>query len=764
MRTVSAGAWRDGASLSGDQADLDLRLVRRGDERLMRIAWEPRRLGSLIRTIEVWDDEGPAARLDIRGTARAPLIEVVPEIVDLGTLATGRASWIPLWVWSETGRPVAFGGLPVCGEESLCIRGADGRMRPDQSAGARGGLPQALSVRAAPMNGGVVEGTILLSACDEPACTVEVPVRGRAIDGEPACTPSVLSFGAVAEGAIVDRRLTCAGVDLQRARWDLEEIALVDSSSASVLLRFHGAGAPGVARGTLEVADVSVPLLAQVVDAPPCDLDVGPDPLVFGPGSVGAEVEGYVRFVQRGERTCLLGEASATPEAAFSLPPPGVPAHWLEPGAVDELPVRFHPPRPGQYSGALATNAPEHLEVRLEGFGVEGEARVRPRAIDFGVISSCVGRSASLLVENVGAGAVVLGEATFSGRDPDAFALPEALPVRIGGGEAMVFSPRVAPSASGTVSADLILSLETASSQARIPVSLRAVVAESLEVVDEFQQLEPPKLDLLLVVDPDLGSAEPRVRSNLEALADFIEHQGTWTRVAMTTPEVGAPLLGPRGSEIVTATAASDLAAELSSRVSVSTATTPSEGLAAALTVLTTTVGAAGRFLRPDAYLSVVVTSPREDQSAGEPDAYVNDLLAIKGFRNTNRFSFSAVVGEAPNGCTIGEVLAEPGARYIEVASRTGGVFESFCSADWARSLMNFSTTTFGFKTRFFLTNVPVPDTIEVEVEGEEVPSVGQSGTIYWAYDVATNSVNFSPLRVPPPGAHLTVRYLVECP
>lgn len=761
-RTVVAGVWRDGSTLLGVPPALDVQLLRRRDERLVSLVWSPRRLGPLDATLEIRDSGTDTTFLEIEGSARPPSIDVVPEIVDLGVVIAGDPSWAPLWVWSETGRPVAFGGVPVCGNAALCIRSADGRLEPGDAAGGQRGLPQALSVRAEPTRAGLLGGTVVLRGCDEPECAVEVSVRGRAIDDGAACTPSVVSFGALASDSLAERRVTCTGVDLGQASWDLDGLEIVDSSTDSAVLRFHAPRAPGVVHGHLEVGDVSVPLLAQVVDAASCVLDYGPTPLVFGAVPVGTEGEQRLSFLQRAELPCLLGEAVVTPGSPFSLPPPGVPAHWIEPGVVDRLPVRFHPVRSGPQAGTLTTYGPDRIDVRLEGIAVDGAAEVRPRTVDFGVVSSCAGRTRQLLVENVGDGPLRLEGTTITGRDPTAFALTGQVPDSIGPGQVRILSPRIAAAASGTVSADLALSFETPA-PVEIRVGLSAVVTDDLQEVDEFNQLESPSVDILLVVDPDLGNAAPIVRQNLAAFGSFVEAQEIWARVAMITTEIGSPLLGPTGHEILTSTDASDLGEELSNRIAVSGAATPSEGLGAALQALTSTGGAAARILRPNAFLSVVVISPREDQSAGAPGDFVSGFFGIKGFRNTNRFSFNAVVGVPPDGCTVGGVTAEPAQRYVDVASRTGGIVEPFCTVDFSTALENLGVAVFGFKTRFFLTKRPIPETIEVEVEGEAVPSLDADGVVLWTYDTATNSVSFSPFGVPPPGAHFVVRYLVRC-
>jgi len=141
----------------------------------------------------------------------------------------------------------------------------------------------------------------------------------------------------------------------------------------------------------------------------------------------------------------------------------------------------------------------------------------------------------------------------------------------------------------------------------------------------------------------------------------------------------------------------------------------------------------------------------------------VNFFKAIKGFRNTNLFSASAIVGDAGQGCNGPGGNAGGGDRYISVAQQTGGIFESICTSSWSNALQNLGLNVFGYKSRFFLSNTPVAGSIEVLVDGVRVEQQAMSGQVRWGYDGATNAVNFAPLAIPEPGSEIIVRYVAEC-
>ena len=164
-------------------------------------------------------------------------------------------------------------------------------------------------------------------------------------------------------------------------------------------------------------------------------------------------------------------------------------------------------------------------------------------------------------------------------------------------------------------------------------------------------------------------------------------------------------------------------------------------------------------FLRPDAYLALIFVSDEEDQSPQTVDFYVNYFRAIKGFRNANLFSASSIAIPANRGGCSGI----PGLRYIDVSDRTGGIFETICTQDWAQALQNLGLSVFGYKSRFFLSNTPVTGTVEVWVDGVQIDPRAMSGQVRWTYEPAGNSVNFAPLAIPEPGSEIVIRYLAEC-
>jgi len=159
-------------------------------------------------------------------------------------------------------------------------------------------------------------------------------------------------------------------------------------------------------------------------------------------------------------------------------------------------------------------------------------------------------------------------------------------------------------------------------------------------------------------------------------------------------------------------------------------------------------------FLRPDAYLSIIIVSDESDQSDRDLDFYTNFFQSLKGARGQNLVSISGIINTADQRCGAGDL----GTRYEEMAKRTGGISEAICTENWSASLQKLGLQAFGFKSRFILGTEPIPDTIRVYIDGQEI----EKGPL-WIYTPEANSIDFHPLAVPPAGKTVRVTYSINC-
>ena len=172
-------------------------------------------------------------------------------------------------------------------------------------------------------------------------------------------------------------------------------------------------------------------------------------------------------------------------------------------------------------------------------------------------------------------------------------------------------------------------------------------------------------------------------------------------------------------------------------------------------------------FYRDEAYLMVVAISD-EDDSSGVVGAYdysnIPDIPAIvepvafadwmKGLKkNEEMVSFSSIVGPE-SGCST---AIEPGTEYLEVTRLVGGIEWSICDPNWDQVLEELGMQAAGLKREFFLTEVPVAETIAVRVVNDEDELLLEEG-VDWEYFRSRNSIQFYTF-VPDPLTEIFISY-----
>ncbi len=309
---------------------------------------------------------------------------------------------------------------------------------------------------------------------------------------------------------------------------------------------------------------------------------------------------------------------------------------------------------------------------------------------------------------------------------------------------------------------------------------------------DTFLQDLRPKADLLLVVD-DSGSMQDKQTSLANNFASFIQYAVAANvdyQIGVTTTTVAAQdcvpgfgcinnnsvapagkLRNESGLYILKPTTP-NLSQRFAQFVNVGTNGSGSEqGLDTAVMALTPPLIAnenAG-FLRADANLAVVVVSDAGDQSPQAVSYYQNRLINVKGFNRLSYFTFNNIgpyLPSEPMGCTYdggGDVV-----RYRTIVDYTSGVRDEICTSNWAATLQGLGRTAFGYRTQFFLGNVP--DTsggkvITVTIDGNPVTVASSCPAVVTApcYDSASNSIKFTSTTTPGPGQTMGVTYSVAC-
>lgn len=151
--------------------------------------------------------------------------------------------------------------------------------------------------------------------------------------------------------------------------------------------------------------------------------------------------------------------------------------------------------------------------------------------------------------------------------------------------------------------------------------------------------------------------------------------------------------------------------------------------------------------------LNLVGINSDQEQSAGSETVYVTSYRTYKA--DPTSIVVHGIGGDDPSGCPG----AEPFTPFANAAASTGGVFLSFCEADWtshmellAQAFLNDS------QIAFSLTSPAGEGCVAVHVDGVEQ-------TEGWSFVAASNAIYFDAAAAPSDGAVVRVDYVLlpEC-
>lgn len=186
-----------------------------------------------------------------------------------------------------------------------------------------------------------------------------------------------------------------------------------------------------------------------------------------------------------------------------------------------------------------------------------------------------------------------------------------------------------------------------------------------------------------------------------------------------------------------------------------------------------------GTFPRADAFLSVIVISDEEDFSqttAGSNESYTNpNLIPVNHYvdfldglkfatpdNRSSRYNVNniSIIDQA---CLtkIGGNAQKIGKRYIELTQLTNGISGSLCE-DFGPILAEISHKIVELVTQFYLDRIPQDSTLQIFVNGVNVPRLSSGDPQPWngfLYHPETNSVTFHGTSVPPQGAQISVKF-----
>lgn len=163
-------------------------------------------------------------------------------------------------------------------------------------------------------------------------------------------------------------------------------------------------------------------------------------------------------------------------------------------------------------------------------------------------------------------------------------------------------------------------------------------------------------------------------------------------------------------------------------------------------------------FLRPDSLLVVIFLSDEDDSSSGKASDYIKFLNAMKPPLPSGERSWVAhFIGRLPGVDSCSEFFSDsPGNRYIELAKDSGGAIEDICSANLKNAVESLGDRLVHFVTDFYLEKKPKLGTIQVFINGKEIPEDLENG---WNYVEELNSIRFNGTAIPRTDAKIYVDY-----
>lgn len=730
-----ANAW--------DHADAPAEISARATADGVTLVWRPRVPGPLTAEVRLLDPDGALLfTLPVTGQARAPRLTVWPD--PLPDLAGA-----PLWVWPET--PVAItleAPWASCAPDCVALDAPD----------ADGGLPAQLSRGEGP----APAERLTLRACPHPACEVQVRLQQEAS----GCTPAVLSLPAAVVQEVAEGLITCPGVPSSAD----PALEVVPGADGVHMVRWRPTTAGPLRAGLDLPGGGRAPVVGYALEAPSCQVAVTPEALVFGLAPVGGSRTRQVNLRNDGAEPCLVAGASAGPAPAYQAAP-ALP-RWLPAGATQELAITFSPqglgPHDGQAILRAAGLAPDRARIALVGEGVEADLYLLTDAVDLGRLAPCGQPTRMPIVANRGdAPGLILG-ARFEGPGSAAFRTQNPVPMLVPAGGLLGIPLRVTPGSRGRLEATLWLELEGAG---EVAVALDGEVLPRPVVVDEYLVPSLPKVDLLVVVDdgPGLALRQAALRDAMAELAALVvdtDLHVAFMAASLEDPARAARLLPPGGDSVLRGGDLPRLVDDMRRNFDLVWAGPEprlDQGLAAVLRVLTGTTADAARFLRPDAFLSILAVSAQDDASFGEVVDYVFELNRLKGPPYQGRMAVSALAGGPSDGCEAEDGFTAPVAeRWASATVLSGGTFESICASTWFAQLGPTDPIT--ARTRFPLSKFPDEATLVVALDGAPVAPRDETGALVWSWSYDDNSVRFTPPHAPPPGTAVTLTYEERCP
>jgi hypothetical protein len=284
---------------------------------------------------------------------------------------------------------------------------------------------------------------------------------------------------------------------------------------------------------------------------------------------------------------------------------------------------------------------------------------------------------------------------------------------------------------------------------------------------DRIVQVTIPSVDVLWIIDNScsMDDNQSALTANFSRFMDYFTDSGLDYHVGVVSTDMYSPQQSGRlerdaGTTFIDSSfSAAEANQSFARRAELGTYGSGYEkGLDAAWSSVVTHGNTFNQgFYRDDSAFAMIVISDEEDQSDRVSVAeFISWASSLKP--TTEMVSFSSIVWQSQ--CGSGPTGNETdGKKYMSVTDAIGGIKWPICDSAWDTVLAELGMQAAGLRREFFLSSVPVVESIEVEV-------IGASGSqmfdmdVDFSYDRARNSVRFSSF-VPEPLDEVLITYKV---
>ncbi|MFT7519354.1 MAG: hypothetical protein ACI9MC_001494 [Kiritimatiellia bacterium] len=282
------------------------------------------------------------------------------------------------------------------------------------------------------------------------------------------------------------------------------------------------------------------------------------------------------------------------------------------------------------------------------------------------------------------------------------------------------------------------------------------------EQVDRTVQIPTPSVDVLWVIDNSCSMAEEQtaLTTNFTKFINYFVGSGLDYHIGVVStgwddPSERGRLLEGRGTRWIDSDNDNPAATFREMGLIGTDGPSAEKGRAqvyGAIELLGDTVNEG--FYRDDASLAVIVISDEDDASGHSPISLPNFMTWLRELKTEDgRISFSSIVGP-DGGCSN----ADEGRDYLKVTRGIGGIEFPICNGEWGGVLDDLGVQAAGLKREFYLSSVPVEDSITVWVETKDGEETFSPGTDY-TYSRSRNSVRFKSY-IPQPLSEIFVSYI----